>query len=426
MTIKNLSIVCGLIGTVVGGCGSLPEEVESVSDQALWFDSTLLKRPPFIPVCFEVGSAYSQADRSNVQLWLSSSWQAVATITFYGFGDCGPARLTNTVNQEVRLRTGHVPPGNGGVTFNGDYRDKSDQDGPRWVATTVDLLVPVNRPTVLHEFGHVLGFKHEQMTDELVSNPCIQRTSGGQQASGKDISNSIMSYCSNATDLSEQDIIGVQHVYGPFPEFAPNHSLPSLYPQAGLDFDTFSTRGYAGDGNWDITEPPHDVIDQPKKYHFGYTRITFGAECGLHDVVDGTSARVKINTGDLSLPHSIKCARTAILVSAFPHQDPVRPRPFTIFEHSQRRDPINDRGSPSVGWDWDVGFIKAECPFRQVITGVGRPKTTRLMPSRVLRLGTATRTTARPPWSVPLVTPAMPCRIGRTGTSRTSAASGGT
>jgi hypothetical protein len=211
-------------------------------------------------------------------------------------------------------------------------------------------------------------------------------------------------------------------------------SLASIPPPAqgwpetqdGLVFDSVSTRGYTGDGNWDITVEPHDTLPPPRHYDLGYTLITFGAECGLHDVVDGISARVKVDSSVLNLPHSIKCKNGDSRIG-FP--TPGTGAESTIHYLSKTTSsgtPIDDRCWPSVGWDSDVGFVKAECIFGQVVTGVGQTEDDEIDAIACAPSGYVNTNNCRPPSCLLSGTLVTCHRIGRTATSRPSAASAST
>lgn len=63
----------------------------------------------------------------------------------------------------------------------------------------------------IHEFGHILGFAHEQ---DHPDSTCSNGQGSAQTAVTDYDALSIMNYCSDATDLSALDILGAQGLYG--------------------------------------------------------------------------------------------------------------------------------------------------------------------------------------------------------------------
>jgi len=189
-------------------CGASPEGAEGsgaveASEHPLW---QFTGAQPFpagaIPVCFK--ASVPAALRTTVQRLIEESWESAANINFTGWQGC-PASIANgTVSVEVDSTLPNNYVGQTIRTLN-----------PSSSVTAVKFKTssPSNR-TVIHEFGHVLGFAEENQAD----NDCTQRTSGATSLEvDGDVSTSIMtqSACGfTSATLSAWDIIGARKLYG--------------------------------------------------------------------------------------------------------------------------------------------------------------------------------------------------------------------
>ncbi|XXT18168.1 ricin-type beta-trefoil lectin domain protein [Sorangium sp. So ce429] len=165
-----------------------------------------------VPVCFDAG--VSTGARKLIQDTLENGWEAAGAVNFNGWSVCGPidAQTTNL----IQVRTS-IAGSNGHEYKCADATNCVDWHGkaPDGDFNRVDFLLATPAPlTILHEFGHALGFMHE--TDE--SPFCVQRTSGGTSWEYEgDYRSSVMAAyvgCNSATQLSSWDIMGMRASYG--------------------------------------------------------------------------------------------------------------------------------------------------------------------------------------------------------------------
>jgi hypothetical protein len=198
----RLGAVLVFAAVMLSACGGQPgdEEEMATGAQPLWQMSGASPWAyGFVPVCFQ--ASVPAALRTTIRNQIEGVWEAAARINFYGFGDC-PASIANgNVAVSIDASIGAL-----GLTTR--YYD------PTAGVTTVKFAStsPSNK-TILHEFGHVLGFDEENSS----YSPCTQRTSGGTSLEGEpDMPYSVMtqSACNSAAALSPWDILGARQLYG--------------------------------------------------------------------------------------------------------------------------------------------------------------------------------------------------------------------
>jgi hypothetical protein len=174
-----------------------------------------------VPVCWETGG-YDREKKIS-QDAVTGTWEYWANVRFVGWGRC--PTLGNA--QFVRIRIGAQGPDNAGA--GGSARvgtaalSKAADDNPG-----VNLSFQANMAdrgrveyVAVHEFGHVLGFIHEQ---DAPANQGPARCNSGVNPNANPTvithydRDSIMNYCNregNMTgNLSDVDIAGVQEIYG--------------------------------------------------------------------------------------------------------------------------------------------------------------------------------------------------------------------
>lgn len=162
-----------------------------------------------VPVCWEPASV-ARADFSlrsrQVRDLANASWPTVANIEFTGWGTC-----PTTTSYVVRIALNDS--GNADALI-GYYSNSYMNLGVARSDFTGGL--------VAHEFGHVLGFRHEMSRPDFVddaSGGCREGdVSGGTYLNTPADRQSIMAstgYCQHNTQLSMWDIVGSINAYGP-------------------------------------------------------------------------------------------------------------------------------------------------------------------------------------------------------------------
>lgn len=240
-----------------------------IDERPLYPLSTALWNTSRISVCWENPVANNAPERGWVRDAVENSWPAVAPLEFIGWNAC--ARST----RGIRIRIEDSGPHTKGLGTQLDGRTDGmvlNFQFVKWSPACQFQREFCIRAIAVHEFGHALGFAHEQNRPDTPTWCDLEQGSNGDFLVGGWDLDSVMNYCNpewnGDGDLSAGDIEAVRRLYPPI------HDTVDAWHEGGIP-TRLMVGDFDGDHFDDVLQARGEADTSPPRYFF-FTHLSNG------------------------------------------------------------------------------------------------------------------------------------------------------